>query len=97
MDWNDFFNKIAVMLASGTAPDVWYAEAGRALGWRYNGATADLTPYVERDLNLDHYFFLHAAAIPARANGRAFPLTFRSRLFYNINHFAERGIPFPRR
>lgn len=96
MDWNDFFNKIAVMLASGTAPDVWYAEAGRALGWRYNGATADLTPYVERDLNLDHYFFLHAARDPRTGEWTGIPADFQvTALFYNINHFAERGIPFP--
>src|SRR5690554_473496 len=54
--WGDFFEKLPAMLATGTAPDVWYGEAGRALGWRHDGVTADLTRYVERDLDLSDYF-----------------------------------------
>lgn len=96
MGWSDFFSKIAVMLASGTAPDVWYGEAGRALGWRFNKATADLTPFVERDLDTSQFFFLHAARDPRTGEWTGIPSDFQvTALFYNINHFADRALPFP--
>lgn len=94
--WGDFFEKLPAMLATGTAPDVWYGEAGRALGWRHDGVTADLTRFVERDLNLDDYFFLHAAVDPRTGEWTGIPSDFQvTALFYNTTHLPSRGIPFP--
>lgn len=94
--WGDFFQKLPAMLATGTAPDVWYGEAGRALGWRHEGVTADLTPFVERDLDLNDYFFLHAAVDPRTGEWTGIPSDFQvTALYYNTNHLPARGVPFP--
>ncbi len=94
--WGDFFDKLPAMLATGTAPDVWYGEAGRALGWRHDGVTADLTRFVERDLDLSNYFFLHAAQDPLTGEWTGIPSDFQvTALFYNTAHLPSRGIPFP--
>ena len=69
MTWDQFFDKLLLMLVSGTAPDVWYGEAGRAISWHKRRAlpkTWLLTS--ERDLDLDDYFFLDAAQDPAHGS-----------------------------
>lgn len=94
--WADFFEKLPAMLATGTAPDVWYGESGRALGWRFQGITEDLSRYVERDINLDDYFFLDAAVDPRTGEWTGIPGDFQvNALFYNTSHLPARGVPFP--
>lgn len=94
--WGDFFERLPAQLATGTAPDVWYAESGRAFGWRHEGITADLSRFVERDLDLNDYFFLHAFQDPRTGEWTGIPSDFQvSALFYNTAHLPARGIPFP--
>src|SRR5690625_5208965 len=94
--WGDFFQELPAMLATGTAPDVWYGEAGRALGWRHDGVTADLTPFVERDLDLNDYFFLDAAMDPRTGEWTGIPSDFQvTALYYNTTHFPRFGVAFP--
>lgn len=96
MAWGDFFEKLPAMLAGGVAPDVWYGEAGRSLGWRHNGIVADLTRFVERDLNLDDYFFLDAARDPRTGEWTGIPSDFQvSALFYNTSHLPAQGLAYP--
>jgi len=96
MSWGQFFDKLPLMLVSGVAPDVWYGEAGRALGWYEAGFTEDLAPYVERDLALDDYFFLDAAKDPKSGAWTGIPSDFQvTSLFYNTQHFLSNGIVFP--
>lgn len=94
--WTEFQEKLPAMLAAGVAPDVWHGEAGRSLGWRYHGVSADLTPYVERDLNLNEYFFLDAARDPRTGEWTGIPSDFQvTALFYNTSHLPARGLAFP--
>lgn len=95
--WNEFLReKLPVMIATGIAPDVWYGESGRSLEWRFEGVTADLTRFVERDLNLDDYFFLDAARDPRTGEWTGIPSDFQvTALYYNTNHLLSRGIAYP--
>ena len=96
MTWDQFFDKLMLMLVSGTAPDVWYGEAGRALSWHKAGFTQDLAPFAERDLNLDDYFFLDAAKDPLTGEWTGIPSDFQvTSLFYNTEHFRSSGLTFP--
>lgn len=96
LDWGSFFEKLPLMLVSGVAPDVWYGEAGRALGWYEYGFIEDLRPYAERDLDLDHYFFLDAAKDPKTGAWAGIPSDFQvTSLFYNTEHFSASGLSEP--
>lgn len=96
MSWDQFFDKLMLMLVTGTAPDVWYGEAGRALSWYSAGFTEDLAPYARRDLNLDDYFFLDAAKDPQTGAWTGIPSDFQiTSLFYNYEHFHAAGIIDP--
>lgn len=96
MTWDQFFDKLLLMLVSGTAPDVWYGEAGRAISWYSAGFTQDLAPYVQRDLDPGDYFFLHAAQDPATGAWTGIPSDFQiTSLFYNYEHLRAAGIDDP--
>ena len=96
MSWDEFFDKLMLMLVTGTAPDVWYGEAGRALSWYSAGFTLDLGPLVEQDLDLDSYFFLDAARDPLTGAWTGIPSDFQvTSLFYNYEHFHAAGIVDP--
>lgn len=92
--WSDL-TKIPVMAAAGTLPDVWYAEAGRASEWGFQGFVEDLKPYIDRDLNLDDFFLLDASTDP---QGRVWgiPGGFQmTTLFYKKNLFDAAGVAYP--
>lgn len=94
--WEEFFTKLSLMLVTDTAPDVWYGEAGRAFEWHHAGFTKDLGPLAEEDLDLDDYFMLDAAKDPGSGAWTGVPSDFQiSSLYYNIQHLASAGIPFP--
>lgn len=94
--WEEFFTKLSLMLVTDTAPDVWYGEAGRAFEWYKAGFTEDLGPRAERDLALEDFFMLDAAQDPATGAWTGVPSDFQiTSLYYNIQHLASAGIPFP--
>lgn len=96
MGWTSFFEKLPLMLVSGVAPDVWYGESGRALGWYEYGFTEDLAPYVRSTLDTDQYFFLNAAEDPKTGAWTGIPSDFQvTSLFYNTEHFSSSGLGFP--
>lgn len=93
--WGENLNKIPVMAASGTLPDLWYGEAGRAAEWGYQGFVQDLKPFIDRDLDLDDFFLLEASSDP---QGRVWgiPGGFQmAALFYLINLFDAAGVAYP--
>lgn len=96
MPWESFFDKLILMLVTDTAPDVWYGEAGRAMQWYDSGFTLDVKPLAHRDLDLDDYFFLHAAEVPSSGAWTGIPSDFQvTSLFYNTEHFQRGGLPYP--
>lgn len=93
--WGDLLEKIPVQFAAGTAPDVWYGEAGRAAEWGYQGIIENLKPYIDRDLNLDDFFLLEASSDP---EGRVWgiPGGFQmTNLFYLTSMFDQAGVTYP--
>lgn len=85
-------------MGGGIALDIWYGESGRSLGWRHDRVTADFTPYVEGDLNLDDCFFLDATRDLRTGERTGIPSEFQVvALFYNTSHLPARGVSFPDR
>lgn len=92
--WSEL-TKIPVMAAGGTLPDVWYAEAGRASEWGFQGFAKDLKPFIDRDLDLNDFFLLEASSDP---QGRVWgiPGGFQmTTLFYKTNLFDQAGVAYP--
>lgn len=92
--WGDL-SKIPVMAAGGALPDVWYAEAGRASQWGYQGFATDLRPFIERDLDLADFFLLEASSDP---QGRIWgvPGGFQMTVLYYMTHmFDAAGLAYP--
>ncbi len=93
--WGELLEKIPVQYAAGTAPDVWYGEAGRASEWGFQGIVENLKPYIDRDLDLNDFFLLEASSDP---QGRVWgiPGGFQmTNLFYRTNLFDEAGVSYP--
>lgn len=95
---SEFSEKLAVMVAGGSAPDVFYGSTDK-LGFILNGWTLDLTPWIERDgteLNLGEFF--PGVLDSFNRNGRihGIPLTVTPQLiFYNKDMFAKVGLVNP--
>lgn len=95
---SDYSEKLAVMVAAGNAPDVFFGSTDK-LGFILKGWTLDLTSYVERDtqkIQLDDFFpgvmdsFVHEGEI------HGIPLTVTPQMiFYNRDMFEEHGLIVP--
>jgi multiple sugar transport system substrate-binding protein len=93
--WNATLDKIAEMVVSGTPPDVWYGENGRATGWGPRGIIRDLAPYIKRDLKEADYFPVAVSKDPTNKQwGVAGDLQVVA-LFYNTAAFEEVGVKAP--
>lgn len=93
--WGELLEKIPVLIAGGTAPDVWYGEAGRAAEWGYNGLIEDLKPYIDRDLNIDDYFLLEASSDP-QGHVWGIPGGFQITTLWYLTHlFDEAAVAYP--
>lgn len=49
VSWNEFWDKLAVMMAGGVGPDVLHMVGGYSNSFMAQGLFADLTPFMERD------------------------------------------------
>ncbi len=92
----DYAEKLAVLRASGSAPDVFFGSTDK-LGYILKGWTLDLTPYVNRDraaLKINTFF--PGVWDTFNRGGRIYgiPLTVTPQfLFYNKDLFAKYGLP----
>ncbi len=93
----NYFDSLAVQLAAGTGPDVFYMHPHNIRQFARSGLLADLTPYVNRDsarLNLKEYFPL--ALEQSRVDGRYYSwpygLVEAGRILYNANLFENAGM-----
>lgn len=93
--WGDFTKKVATQIAGGNAPDIWFQENAAVIGYGERGAAEDLTPYIERDLNLDEYGSnLFSAQVGDSVYGVPHggnPVA----LAYNKDIFDEAGLDYP--
>lgn len=55
--YSDYFNKLAVLVSTGEI-DVFDISDSRTAQYAAAGALVDLTPFVERDLDLDEYYMV---------------------------------------
>ena len=103
MDATSYARKLPVMIASGTAPDLFEAGLERAASfgsYAEKGAYVDLMPLVERDgVNLDDWFPEVIAScyydgvlcnLPKKLNSPAC-------VHINLDLFDAAGIPYPKR
>lgn len=94
----DYYQKIVSMLATGTAPDLfWYGGANSAQLIR-DGVLADLTPFIEKDPDFNLADFFPSAVNPFRWQGGLYgiprdvsPLV----LYYNVDSFNNAGLQSP--
>ncbi|HEY3284718.1 MAG TPA: sugar ABC transporter substrate-binding protein [Armatimonadota bacterium] len=90
-------NKIYIELASGTAPDVFYAVTDDIPRMAARGALLKLDPLVRRDgVDLAQYFPKTVAGLQYHGGLYAMPVHFSTDvLFYNKKLFDEAGVRYP--
>lgn len=94
----NYFEKIISMIATGTAPDIfWYGGTNSAQLIR-DGALADLTPFIEKDPDFKLADFFPSIVNPFRWQGGLYgiprdvsPLV----LYYNVDSFSNAGLLSP--
>lgn len=95
---SEFSEKLTVLVAGGTAPDVFYGSTDK-LGFILKGWTMDLTSFVERDaaqMNMDDFFPGVMDSFTRDGQIHGIPLTVTPQLiFYNKDMFAEAGLVNP--
>lgn len=90
-------NKIYIELASGTAPDVFYAVTDDIPRMAARGVIRDLYPLARRDgVDLSQYFPKTVRSLEYRGGLYAMPVHYSTDiLFYNKKLFDEAGVPYP--
>jgi len=93
----EYAEKLAVLRASGTAPDIFFGSTDK-LGYILKGWALDLTPFIERDrAELQMESFFPGVWDSFTREGRIYgvPLTVTPQLlFYNKDMFQSAGLPF---
>lgn len=97
--YNEYFNKLAVLLVTGDI-DVFDISDSRIAQYTRSGSLLDLTHYIERDLNLDDYYLtsLERGRFPHTEEGRMYSIwTFMSPAVMYINRdlFNNAGLIIP--
>lgn len=96
-DWDSYWEKLRVLIAGGTAPDVFAMDASNYPDWQARGALMHLQPLIdaEPDLLADVYpVSLEAYQTPDGYYG--LPRDFQTiALFYNKDMFDAAGVAYP--
>ena len=96
--YNEYQDKLTVLLAAGNAPDVISIEAGNFSDLYLRGAFEDLTPYFKRDqLDPKAYYATALKRYSPGGNIYAIPSDIApiGLLYYNKKIFDEAGVPYP--
>lgn len=93
-----YFEKLALLWAGGTPPDVFYGSTDK-ISMIFNGWVRDLTPFIERDLHeLQRDDFLPGTWELWKRSGKqmGIPITIQAQgIFYNKQLFDEAGLEYP--
>ncbi len=101
LNYGDYFQKVPVMVATGTAPDVMEVEPENSSAFGKfieGGAFTDLMPYVRRDgFNLDRFFepviqsYMYKGTLPILPKKISSP----DLVMYNQDLFEQAGVAYP--
>ncbi|HEX6971286.1 MAG TPA: extracellular solute-binding protein, partial [Limnochordia bacterium] len=101
LNYGDYFQKVPVMIATDTAPDVMEVEPENSVSYGKfieSGAFVDLMPYVRRDeLNLDRFFepiiesYMYQGTLPILPKKISSP----DLVMYNQDLFDQAGVGAP--
>lgn len=93
--YGQFFQKLDVEVASGTAPDVWLSDGVYVMKYAQRGVAENLTSLVNKDLTPSDYYGLNADKGP-KGNYWAVPQGIQiGALFYNKDEFQKAGVAYP--
>lgn len=89
------FQKLAIQIAGGNAPDVFYYVTDRLPGLAYRDVLLDLTPYIE-EVDMTQYFPQTTSSCKIDDRYYCFPFHYSTDiLFYNKDLFDEAGVAYP--
>jgi multiple sugar transport system substrate-binding protein len=93
----DYYDKLSVQLAGGTASDVMLFSGAFFLNFQQKGAFADITPHL-KTLNVDLSKFTTVPAV-FEAEGKQYGMPFQLTIttwYANIDMFEKAGVPLPK-
>ncbi|MCR1840361.1 ABC transporter substrate-binding protein [Murimonas intestini] len=96
-DWNGYWTKLPVDLASGDAPDIVYMHAMRAKDY-LGDSFLNLQPYIEADQDIDIDDFYGGILDAYRVNGDVYGLPYDFGpyiIYYNKDLFDKHGVEYP--
>lgn len=94
--WEDYAERLMVMIASGLAPDVILMHD--VPGYHTQGLLTDLTPFMARDQSFDPDIYFPFALDSLRYEGKQYGVMVHQSnhvLYYNPDAFAYSGLPVP--
>ena len=96
-DWNGYWTKLPVDLASGDAPDIVYMHAMRAKDY-LGDSFLNLQPYIDADQNIDVDDFYSGILDAYRIDGDIYGLPYDFGpyiIYYNKELFDKHGVEYP--
>ena len=92
------FQKLAIRLAGGDAPDVFYYVSDRLPSLGYRQAVMDLNPFLEKDPEVDLSLYHPKTLACGQWQGKQYLFPFHystDLLFYNKDLFDQAKVPYP--
>jgi multiple sugar transport system substrate-binding protein len=93
--YGPFFQKLDTEIAAGNAPDIWLSDGVLVPKYAENGATKDLTSFINKDLKKNDYY---AIDNNKDANGKYWGVPEGIQdavIYYNKDMFDKAGVKYP--
>lgn len=96
-DWDSYWEKIRVLMAGGTPPDVFAMDAPLYPDWQSRGVLLNLQPYIDAEPGLlDDVYPITLEAYQTKDGYFGLPRDFQTIvLFYNKDMFDAAGVAYP--
>jgi len=98
--WGEYWNKIPVRHAAGSAPDVMWITFGEMdISWMYNGIFAPLDSLIESDKSFDLDDFIPQVVEAGTMDGRLYYIPYRigfMNWYYNLDMIEREGLVEPK-
>ena len=96
-DWDSYWEKLRVLMAGGTPPDVFAMDAPLFMDWQSRGVLLNLQPYVDADPTiLDGVYPITLQAYKLADGFYGLPRDFQTIvLYYNKDMFDAGGVAYP--
>jgi multiple sugar transport system substrate-binding protein len=96
-DWDSYWEKIRVLMAGGTPPDVFAMDAPLYPDWQSRGVLLNLQPYIDAEPGiLDDVYPITLEAYKTKEGYFGLPRDFQTIvLYYNKDMFDAAGVAYP--